>query len=435
MGSAVQRLDLRAEPLEIRKTSYAVVALIFASTASLAVAFYLGGTARIASHLNQPEVATHATTLAVRISALCAVSVGIWALAQRGTFARAPYAGSVVLLAVLIFGAEEFLWSGVPWSVVSPTATGTVVLLTFPAAWRMATDRQILLAMSPLVGLCALSVATYVLRHEYFFPWYNRWGLIAVLIAAAAVALNELPAWVRLALASVSVLSVMMSTSRQALLGILVLAAVWLLRAKGLGSKLRGFAGAAIAIGVTYGSIAASQRVEGAGGITGSNGRSELLHSAWSVLSHSPLYGLAGDKPNSDWTSALTSVGLGWSTSAHNFVVDAWLRGGLLAATAAIVFVIAVIWPRRARGRQFGVVLLPFFMLGSELLYFEDSTAALIIALAYGIGMSGHKGDSTSATRPSRRAALPFPTPRSSFPQVGANPSAVLLRAPRDSAD
>jgi hypothetical protein len=411
------------------------MALVFASTASLAVALYLGGTARIASHLNQPALGTHSASQAVRISALCAVSGGIWALAQRGTFARAPYVGSIVLLVVLIFGAEEFLWSGVPSSVVNPTLAGTVVLLTFPAAWRMATDRQILLAMSPLVGLCALSVATYVLRHEYFFSWYNRWGLIAVLIAAAAVTLNELPTWVRLALASVSVLSVMMSTSRQALFGILLLAMVWLLRAKGLSSKLRGFAGAAIVIGLTYGSIAASQRVEGVGGISGDNGRSQLFHSVWSVLSRSPLYGLAGDKPNADWTSALTSVGLGWSTSAHNFVLDAWLRGGLLAATAAIVLLIVVIWPRRERGRQFGVVLLPFFMLGSELLYFEDTSAALIIALAYGIGMSGHRGGATSATRPSRRAALPVPTPRSSFPQGGANPSAVLLRAPRDSAD
>lgn len=414
MSSEVQRFALRAKPLETGKASHAMTALAFASMASLAVASYLGGTARIASHINEPALGTHATSQAVRISALCAVSVGIWALAQRGTFASAAYMGSILLLLVLIFGAEEFLWSGVPSSVVDPTLTGTAVLLTFPAAWRMATDRQILLAMSPLVGLCALSVATYILRHEYFFPWYNRWGLIAVLIAAAAVALNELPRWVRLALASVSVLSVMMSTSRQALLGILLLAAVWLLRAKGLGSKLRGFAGAAIVIGLTYGSIAASQRLEGAEGITGSHGRGDLFHSAWAVLSRSPIYGLAGDKPNSDWTSALTSVGLGWSTSAHNFVVDAWLRGGLLAAMTAIVFVIAVIWPRRARGRQLGVVLLPFFMLGSELLYFEDTTAALIIALAYGIGLSGHRGGSASETRkafessvPSRSSAYP----------------------------
>jgi hypothetical protein len=435
VSAEVQRVDLRATPLETGKASRAVIALAFASTASLAAALYLGATARIASHLNQPALGTPATSQADRISALCAVSVGIWTLAQRGAFARAPYVGSIVLLAVLVFGAEEFLWSGVPSSVVNPTLTGTAVLLTFPAAWRMATDRQILLAMSPLVGLCALSVATYALRHEYFFPWYNRWGLIAVVIAAAAVALNELPTWVRLALASVSVLSVMMSTSRQGLLGILLLATVWLFRAKGLGSKLRGLAGAAMVGVLTYGAIAASQRLEGVGGITASNGRGELFHSAWSVLSRSPLYGLAGDKPNVDWTAALTSVGLGWSTSAHNFVLDAWLRGGLLAAATAIVLVIAVIWPRRERGRQFGVVLLPFFMLGSELLYFEDTSAALIIALAYGIGTSGHRGGATSATRPSRRAALPSLTFRSSLPQVGANPGAMLLIAPRDSAE
>jgi hypothetical protein len=391
----------RAKPLEIGKASHAVMALVFASTASLAVALYLGGTARIASHLNHAVPSTHATTQAIRISALCAVCVGIWALAQRGTFWRAPYVGSILLLAVLVFGAEEFLWSGVPSSVVTPTLTGTAVLLTFPAAWRMATDRQILLAMSPLIGLCGLSIATYVLRHEYFFPWYNRWGLIAVLIAAAAVALNELPTWVRLALASVSVLSVMMSTSRQALLGILLLAAVRLWRAKGLGSKLRGFAGAVIVVGLIYGSIAASQRVIGRGGITSSAGRNELYHSAWSVLSQSPLFGLAGNKPSSDWTSSLTSVGLGWSTSVHNFILDLWLRGGLLAAAAAIVFVIAVIWPRSARGRQLGIVLLPFFMLGSELLYVEDTSAALIIALAYGIGMSGQGVGPTSEVRPS----------------------------------
>jgi O-antigen ligase len=401
VSSEVQRVDPRAKPLETGKASHAVMALVFASMASQAVALYLGGTARIASHLNQPALGTHATSQAVRISALCAVGVGIWALAQRGTFARAPYVGSIVLLVVLIFGAEEFLWSGVPSSVVNPTLTGTAVLLTFPAAWRMATDRQILLAMSPLVGLCALSVATYVLRHEYFFPWYSRWGLIAVLIAAAAVALNELPTWVRLALASVSVLSVMMSTSRQALLGILLLAAVWLLRAKGLGSKLRGFAGAVIAVGLTYGSIAASQRVEGAGGITSTNGRSGLYHSAWSVLSQSPLFGLAGDKPSSDLTSSLTSVGLGWSTSVHNFILDVWLRGGLLAVPAAVVFVIVVVWPRRPRGRLLGIVLLPFLMLGSSLLYFEDTSAALIIALAYGIGMSGQGVGPTSEMRPS----------------------------------
>ena len=380
-----------------------MMALVFASTACLAASFYLGGSARITSHINLPAEATHASTLALRVSALLAIGAGVWATAQRGMSMRVPYVGSVILLALLIIGTEKFSWSGVPWSVISPTVTGTAVLLAYPAVWRLGTDRQILTAMSPLVGLCALSVATYVLKHEYFFPWYNRWGLIAVLIVAAAVALAELPIWVRMSMASIGVLSVMMSSSRQALMGILLLAAVWLLRMKGLGSRLRGFVGAIIAIGLVYSSISASQRVEAVGGIAGSNGRNELLHSAWSILSRSPLYGLAGDKPNSDFVSSLTSVGLGWSTSVHNFIFDSWLRAGLLAAVGATVFMIAVSWPRRRRGRLLGVVLLPFFMLGSELLYFGDTAASLIIALAYGIGMSGHRGNHTSEMRRSAR--------------------------------
>jgi hypothetical protein len=317
-----------------------------------------------------------------------------------------PYAGSVVLLMVLIVGTEKFSWGGVPWSVVSPTVTGTAILLTFPAALRLATDRQILVVVSPLVALCALSVLAYGLHHQYFFPWYNRWGLVAVLIAAAAVALTELPVWVRLTLGSVGVLSVMMSSSRQALLGILLLAAVWLLRAKGLGTKLRGLAGASIAIGLIYSSIRASQRIEAVGGIAGSNGRNELFHSAWSVLSRSPLYGLAGNKPNPDLVSSLTTVGMGWSTSVHNFILDSWLRGGLIAAAAAVVFVIAVTWPRKARGRLFGVILIPFFLLGSELLYFGDTAASLVIGLAYGIGMSGYRSGSIPETGSLGRGAL-----------------------------
>lgn len=428
MGSAVQRLDLRTEPLEIRRASYAVMALVLASMASLAASFYLGGTARIASHVNLPAETTHGATVSLRLSAIFAVSAGILAMTQGGTFTRVPYAGSIVLLAALIIGTDKFLWHGVPWSVVSPTMTGTAVLLTFPAAWRLATDRQIVLAMSPLIGLCGLSVATYELQHNYFFSWYNRWGLVAVLIAAAAIVLTELPAWVRLALASVSVLSVMMSSSRQALLGMLLLAAVWLLRSKGVGSKLRGFAGAAIAIGVTYGAISASQRIEGVGGITASDGRGELLHSAWAVLSRSPLYGLAGDKPSQNLTSSLTSVGLGWSTSVHNFVLDAWLRGGLAAAVTATVLMIAITWPRRARGRQIGVGLLPFFMLGSELLYFGDTGASLVIALAYGIGMSGHR----AARRPKRdgrvEARFHGRSRDARSPPVGVNLSALPAR-------
>ncbi len=317
-----------------------------------------------------------------------------------------PYVGSIVLLAALIVGAEKFSWSGVPWSVISPTVTGTVILLTLPAAWRLASDKQILVAVSPLVGLCALSVFAYILHGEYFFPWYNRWGLIAVLIAAAAIALTELPVWVRLALGGVGVLSVMMSSSRQALLAILLLAAVWLLRTRGLGSKLRGFAGASIAVGLIYSSIRASQRIEAAGGITGSNGRNELFHSAWSVLSSSPLYGLAGDKPSADLVSSLTTVGMGWSTSVHNFVLDSWLRGGLIAAVASVVFLVAVTWPHRARGRLLGIVLIPFFLLGSELLYFGDTAASLIIGLAYGIGMSGRRASAMSETRSSGQGAF-----------------------------
>lgn len=377
------------------------MALAFASSASLAVYLYLGGRERIATHVNLPAEATAGSTLALRVGAIFAVCAGIWGLTSGGRFARTSYIGSIVLIAVLIVGTDKFLWAGVPLSVVSPTFTGSLVLLTFPAAWRLASDRQILVAISPLVGLCALSIVTYVTKHQYLFPWYNRWGLVAVLVVAAGVALTTLSAWERVTLGSVGLLSVMMSSSRQGLLALLLLAGVALLRIRGLRSRLRGFAYALIGVGLVYSAVTASQRVEAVGGVTGSDGRNRLLHSAWSVLSHSPVFGLAGDKPNSNLTASLTSLGLGWSTSVHNFVLDVWLRGGLLSAVAAIVFMLAVIWPKHQRGRLTGIVLLPFFMLGSELLYVSDTAASLLIALAYGIGVS--KGGSTQESTPLRR--------------------------------
>jgi O-antigen ligase len=370
-------------------TSRFVVVVSFISVLSLAIYFYLGAQARMALDPLLPAPATSETTLLLRFSGVCAGAAGLWSITKCGWRIRPAYAISIALLSSFVIGTELLLWSAAPVSTALPTVTATAILLLFPTAWCTIADRQIIAVLSPLVTLCGLSVCTYVLSGQYLFPWYNRWGLIAAVLIATAVALRDISTRARIAIVLVGGLSVTLSSSRQALAAVFLLAAVWLLQTNSLGVKVRRLAVAAIAISLIYSVVGASERVEVAGGIGNSNGRDALFESGWSAVSRSPIYGLADDKPNSELGASLKSVGLGWSTSVHDFVLDSWLRGGLLAALSAIALIAAVVWPRYRRGRLLGSVLLPFFLLGSELLYFGDTVAALLIAAAYGIGMSG----------------------------------------------
>lgn len=381
-------------PLAFRRASMSLsrssllAGLACASIACLAASQYLEANARIASHVNLPPDAAHGATAALHISAVIALVVGLWAIDRRGVRLRLVYAGSVSFVCTALVASEVLLWRDTSFSSLSPTLTGTLVLLTFPVALRDLTDRQILFVFSPLIALCAASLLLYVIESQYAFAWYNRWGLVAVLLGAAAAALTDLPHRWRFALLFVSVLSVTMSGSRQAFLGMLLLTMVWLFQMQGLGARIRGLLTTAIGVGVIFSAISGSERVEALGGIAGTNGRSELFRSAWSAIMSSPLAGLAGDRVSPNLTEALAAVGLGWATSAHNFVLDAWLRGGIVTAIGAVLFLYAVVWPPSVRGRLLGVSLVPFFMLGSELLYFGDTSAALLIALAYGTGLS-----------------------------------------------
>ena len=362
--------------------------LACASVAFLAVSLYLGAEARIASNVNLPPDATPGSVATLRLSAIIGAAAGIYAIDRLGLRLRLPYLGSVLLLCVALGASEVFLWHESSLSSVSPILSGTVILMTFPVVFRDLSDRHIAFVFSPLMLLCAASVALTVLGDSYLFPWYNRWGLVAVLAAALAVALTGLPdAW-RLAALAVAVASVTMSSSRQALLGIMLMAFAWVMQLGGFGPRLRGLLVAAIGGGAVYYAIGASARVEALGGVAGTNGRSELFESAQSAIISSPLAGLAGERGPGAFAESLTAVGLGWSASVHNFILDSWLRGGLVTAIGAVVFLVAVVWPPSRRGRLLGVTLLPFFMLGSELLYFEDMTAALLLALVYGVGMT-----------------------------------------------
>jgi O-Antigen ligase. len=303
---------------------------------------------------------------------------------------------------------EISLWRGDPWAVAAPMLAVIAVLLLFPTAWAHATDRQIVIALSPLIVLCALSVVTYLLNQEYLFPWYNLWGLIAVAVTAAAACLTSLPQKLRIGLVALGVLSVMLSTSRQALLAIFLLASVWLFQADELGTRVRRLAAGIIVIGLLYSAIGASARVEEAGGASNSDGRYALFASGWSVISRSPISGLGESTSNSDLKAALKTVGLGRDDSVHNFVLDSWLRGGVLAAVIAVMFILSVIWPRRRRGRFTGLFLLPFFLLGDQLLYFDNGIAALIVAMMYGIGLSG-RSEAISISGPDRSEASQEP--------------------------
>ena len=190
--------------------------LACASMACLAVSLYLGADARIESNVNLPPDATPGSIAALRLSAIVAVVAGIYAIDRRGFRLRLPYIGSVLLLGTVLVASGVLLWHESSLSGVSPILSGTVILMTFPVALRDLSDRHIALAFSPLLLLCAASTVLTVFGDSYLFPWYNRWGLVAVLAGALALALTGLPNGWRLAAFAVAIASVTMSSSRQA---------------------------------------------------------------------------------------------------------------------------------------------------------------------------------------------------------------------------
>jgi hypothetical protein len=364
-----------------------VVIFSLAATSCLAISFYVGGVARMAAIAKLPAPATSTSTLLVRLSAVALVLAGLSVLGDRRTRLGVPYQLAVLALGVLVVGSEKLLWADVPLTAFKATATSTVVLLVAPRAWKLLSDRQIAIVLAPLVALCVASVATQVLQHRYLFPWYDRWGLVAAILAGVAAVGRELSPTVRMALGAVAAVSVVLSTSRQGVVALLLVAAAILVRSRGLAPKARALALGAVSFAAIYTAISAAPRVQALGALHSSNGRYALWSSAWSTLSRSPVFGLAGAKPTEDLTMALRYVALGWSDSVHDFVLDSWLRGGAPAAIAALVFAATVVWSAHSRGRTVGLTLIPFFLFGSQLLYFGDPSAAILIAIAYGVGL------------------------------------------------
>jgi O-antigen ligase/polysaccharide polymerase Wzy-like membrane protein len=392
-----------------------VVFFSLAATSCLALSFYAGGVARMAAIPKLPAPATPTSTLLVRLSAIAVVLAGLSVAGDRRTRLRVPYQLAVVALALIVVASEKLLWNGVPLSAFKAIATSTVVLLVAPRAWKLMNDRQIAIVLAPLGALCVVSAATQVLQHRYLFPWYDRWGLVAAILAGVAAVGRELSPSVRIGLGGVAAVSVVLSTSRQGVVALLLVAAALLVRSRGIAPKARALALGAVGSAAVYATISAAPRLQALGGIHASNGRYALWSSAWSVLSRSPVFGLAGSKPTEDFTMALRYVALGWSDSVHDFVLDSWLRGGAAAAIAAVVFAGSVVWSSDSRGRTIGLTLVPFFLFGSQLLYFGDPSAAILIAIAYGIGLG-------SASR------APLPAQQ---PEPALSPSADPWSVPR----
>jgi O-antigen ligase len=376
--------------------------LTLGSSVAIAGSMALAGRGRIRSGVNLPGAHTYGSQLFGRLAIALAVAAGLAGMLFLRR-ARLPrfYAGAALGLLLIILTNYRFSGQHIGGHAYTAVVIGTAVLLCAPLGWAGLLDREIATAVAPLTILAAVSCVTYVLQGQYYFDWYDQWGLVAVIIGCCAVALTELSLPTRLTMGAVSVASVALSTSRQALLGLMLVLAVTLWRSKGLTSTVSRVWGALIAGGIAYAAVAASSRVSQVGGVAGNNGRYALWSSGWSVIKQSPWRGIAGAHVDPDLTTALTTVGLGWSASVHNFVLDMWLRGGVLAAVLAALLILSVTFGRTRRGRIFGLGVVPFFLFGAQLLYVDQASLAILVAVPVGIGLTG----ASRATTDSAKAA------------------------------
>ncbi len=367
-----------------------VAAVVFGAVALLAVSFALGAFARIASGVDAPGPSTLLRKEVLWASTLLALTAGIIARPiDRPTTSFAYKAISGALGGVLV--VNELLGSfSISWQRFIPVVVGVMLLVIFPAAISALTEKERLVCLSPLIGLSFVSTLTVIAGGSYLFPWYNTWALTAVMVGAVALTSAVLPNWLRLQIIGFSAVAIVLSTSRQGMLGVALIALVFLARADNVGSRFRrvGVIGGLAAI-VLQG-IGSSERVSELGGFAADNNRLALVHSGAHVIASSPWTGLSGIREFGTFDEALRQIGLGWATSTHNFVIDGWVRGGFAGGLLSIAFVAIACWPGRFRhrGRILGVAMLPFFLLGDQLLFYEGSAAALVVALIVGVAVS-----------------------------------------------
>ncbi len=351
-----------------------LVALIFLSTLAFAASLYVAADARLLSGTDAPAPATPTRTLLLRMAAALAVLAGLISHGRQSRrinrTAKLGVLGLAVVIVLILVG-----WAQIPpWGAVQNAIVGALVVLVSASAWSQVSGRAFWVCFSPLLGLVALSIVTFAQDGNYLFPWYNTWGLVAV-IAIGALVVHRLGRSVTALLVVLLLAAVVLSTSRQALVGLALIGLVLIIHAPRLGSRLRFIAVLAGAGSIAYYVLSTNERLTDLGSVTADNGRSALFASAMDFISEHPFLGVSGSL-SSGYDTGLAAVGLGWSTSVHNLVLDAWVRAGIVAALMAVLLLVGVCLTRSADGRRalspIGVGALPFMLLGSQLLYLDS---------------------------------------------------------------
>ena len=355
----------------------------------MAVGLFYGGIARTVSPTpGAPGPGSSIGTTLFRLATGIA-AIGAIATALRGSKISRTYVVSAVTLSSLIAIFAKLGWAGATLQDQAGVINATIALVAVPLLMSAISERQAFTALIPIVACVVFSTVSKLAGGEYYFAWYNQWGLYSSIVLAAGLRFTTLSRAPRVLLLVAGASGIALSTSRQALLAAAICTIYALVRSRNTTQRVRALGIGLAALFAGYELIGGSDRVAELGSVTDSNGRGSLWASSWEWIGHSPIYGLAGLGQTGTEHEALLRVGLGWSTSVHVFPLDAWLRAGVLGLAAALAFVYALL-----RGSQrnhkyktlLGLVALPFLLLGSELLYFDDLSAGLCIGVIFGIG-------------------------------------------------
>lgn len=365
--------------------------LTLAASTGLALTFFLGYRLRVASGVDAPAPGSAATkaleygvfVLILAASALTATRNRVpraWLLSVAGI------GGSCVAMMYLSPAASE------PRTAVRYIVCSAVVALS-PRVWMTLRPSALNLTLVPLEVLLLMSVPTYIISSEYLFPWYNTWGLVAALMLAHCLMTSGSRHSVRHAvLVGACLFGIALSTSRQGVLALALIALVAILSSRTFSQWVsRTAAVGVVALSVAY-MLTTSDRLSSIGGLSSNNGRGDLFTAARAFIEQYPILGIGAVNVRTTYHDVLLLVGQGWSDSAHNIFLDSWIRGGILGAASCALLLITLLRVPSGLLSPYAyaaVVTLPFFFLGSQLLFIEGTAAGFVVGLSFGLSQRG----------------------------------------------
>lgn len=360
----------------------------FGVTALLAAAFIVGSNARIASGIVAPAPSTHLQTILEQTAMVLAIVVGLTRRrVSQLQMVRPALVATTVALCTIICWNVAFGFSHVDRTTLTHVAEGGLLFVAVVRGFAYMTPRQIGFVLAPLFAITAVSVGLWFINHNrYLFPWYNTWGLIAALLVGAICGLQTRITKRWSLAAAICIVAVLQSTSRQAMLAVVLIVVLLILRSANPGQRFKRLSIFLSLAFVGYVVISSTKRFAELGGVTSSNGRGSLLSSAWKAIQTSPWTGISADKfGGGSFQQILLTIGNGWSNSSHNFFLDSWLRAGVAAFGLAVILGWMVIRSeRKSAGWAFsysGIAALPFLMFGSQLLFYDNKEAAIALGL------------------------------------------------------